>query len=586
MSLYSQATLAFFPSGYKETKAFSVVPSSGDGDFTFSRTTDAYRLNGSNIVQKAPYNLIGNSQTFNNWSQNACTIVADVVAAPDGTMTADSFSETATTAQHLVRQDPQYLAGYTYTASVYAKAGNQSTLVIVMSFTAFGSNWRTAYFNLSNGTVISNNNNSGIAPTITSVGNGWYRCTFTNTCTTTISDSLAFGKEYFSHLGDGQVNLYLWGAQLEARSSASTYFPTTNRQNVPQLDWEGSTCPYLNMDNTSTNLFTYSEDFTFNGAWGQNRCTMTANVAIAPNGTMTADLFTTTSTTIECMLRASISSAVNNVTQTTSVYVKRDTANYFRIRNLSMGGNAWFNLTNGTIGTIQGGQTARIFNVGNGWYRCTLTGTKGVSATDLFDIGFTDADNTQYPSSTVSGYLWGAQLETRVVATSYIPTGAATATRNIQGLSVANLQATNILSSNFTLYSEFIDYKFSNNSGIHIFGVGNATATDWLSIYRNFSSLLKISKKENNVVTDTNNLSVQVAEGNTIKVAIRCNAGTVRIYINGQIAYNTTFANPSLMTNSRFFQLDAGNLNSAMVKSILLYNTALTDTECVKLTTL
>jgi hypothetical protein len=182
--------------------------------------------------------------------------------------------------------------------------------------------------------------------------------------------------------------------------------------------------------------------------------------------------------------------------------------------------------------------------------------------------------------------LWGAQLEQRNIVTSYVPTGAATATRTAQTLSVNNLQTNNILSSNFTLYSEFIDYKWSNNSGIHIFGVGNATATDWLSIYRNFSSLLKISKKESNVVTDTNNLLVQVAAGNTIKVAIRCNAGTVRIYINGQIAYNTTFANPGLMTNSRFFQLDAGNLNSAKVKSILLYNTALTDTECVQLTSI
>jgi hypothetical protein len=178
------------------------------------------------------------------------------------------------------------------------------------------------------------------------------------------------------------------------------------------------------------------------------------------------------------------------------------------------------------------------------------------------------------------------QTENRQYPSSYIPTASASATRNIQGISLTNLQATNILSPNFTLYSEYIDYRFSNNSGVHVFGVGNATATDWLSIYRNFSSLLKISKKENNVVTDTNNLLVQVAEGSTIKVAIRCNAGAVRIYINGQVAYNTTFANPSLMTNSRFFQLDSGNGNMAKVKSILLYNTALTDTECVKLTTL
>ena len=169
----------------------------------------------------------------------------------------------------------------------------------------------------------------------------------------------------------------------------------------------------------NVNQFGYTEDFTFNGMWNQNRCTMAANVTTAPDGTTTADSFTTISTTLECQLRASITSPYNNVTQTTSVYAKKSTANFFRIRNLSSGGNAWFNLTNGTIGTVQGGQTATMTSVGNGWYRCTLTGTKGVSATDLYDIGFTDADGTNFPSASVVGFLWGAQLELGSSATPY-----------------------------------------------------------------------------------------------------------------------------------------------------------------------
>ena len=180
------------------------------------------------------------------------------------------------------------------------------------------------------------------------------------------------------------------------------------------------------------NQFGYTEDFTYNPMWGQNRCTMASNVTTAPDGTMTADSFTTTSTTLECQLRASITSPYNNVTQTTSVYAKKSTANYFRIRNLSSGGNAWFNLTNGTIGTIQGGQTATMTSVGNGWYRCTLTGTKGVSATDLYDIGFTDTDGTHYPTASVVGFLWGAQLQLGSTATTYIPVASTVDNKFVQ----------------------------------------------------------------------------------------------------------------------------------------------------------
>jgi len=598
MSLYSQATLAFFPSGYKETKAFSVVPSSGDGDFTFSRTSDAYRLNGSNLIEKAPYNSVAYSQDFTNgnWTKSNSTVVGNVIAAPNGTMTGASYSESATTAQHLLVQQLYFTAGVNYTWSVYAKAGNQNTLCMVMPFTPFGSNWRTAYFDLSNGTVVSNNNNSGIAPTITSAGNGWYRCTFTNTCTVTGTDSTSFGKDFYSHLGDGLVNLYLWGAQLDLGNTAKTYFPTTNRQNVPQLDWEGSTCPYLYMDNTSTNVTTYSEDLS-NGAWVKSNTLVTSNAILAPNGTITADKLIADTVNTQHSISNSFGAVSTNQIWTRSVYVKK--AEYSNVV-LSVGSfaayNDWkyvaFNLDTNTFTGASSATTYGYTSIGNGWVRIWFTVTVTAASTDSFVIKVSDnpANASQGPSFAGNGtsgiYVWGMQTENRQYPSSYIPTASASATRNIQGISLTNLQATNILSPNFTLYSEYIDYRWSNNSGVHVFGVGNATATDWISVYRNFSSFLKISKKENNVVTDTGNLSVQVAEGSTIKVAIRCNAGAVRIYINGQVAYNTTFANPSLMTNSRFFQLDPGNGNMAKVKSILLYNTALTDTECVKLTTL
>ena len=177
------------------------------------------------------------------------------------------------------------------------------------------------------------------------------------------------------------------------------------------------------------NLLEYSEQFD-NGAWSAVNCSIVANDAVAPNGTTTADKFTTTSTTTECQVRASNFSILSNVgiPFTTSVYAKKGTANFLRIRNLFstvtvIERNGWFNLNTGTLGTIDAGQTGTITDVGNGWYRCTLTGLVGSGGNgNLLDIGFTNADNTSFPTTSVYGYLWGAQLNIGTTAKPYFPT--------------------------------------------------------------------------------------------------------------------------------------------------------------------
>jgi hypothetical protein len=39
MSFFSEASLAMIPSGYKTSKVYSAIPTSGDGDLTFSAVT-------------------------------------------------------------------------------------------------------------------------------------------------------------------------------------------------------------------------------------------------------------------------------------------------------------------------------------------------------------------------------------------------------------------------------------------------------------------------------------------------------------------------------------------------------------------
>jgi hypothetical protein len=58
MSLLDTASLLLTPNAYKEGKLYSVIPSDGSGDFTFTRATTATRVNSDGLVELVPYNLL------------------------------------------------------------------------------------------------------------------------------------------------------------------------------------------------------------------------------------------------------------------------------------------------------------------------------------------------------------------------------------------------------------------------------------------------------------------------------------------------------------------------------------------------
>jgi hypothetical protein len=73
-------------------------------------------------------------------------------------------------------------------------------------------------------------------------------------------------------------------------------------------------------------------------------------------------------------------------------------------------------------------QTPTIVSYPNGWYKITTGGTLPASVTSV-NFGFSNADAV--PASGTNGFeAWGYQLETGSGASSYIPTGASTATRS------------------------------------------------------------------------------------------------------------------------------------------------------------
>lgn len=94
--------------------------------------------------------------------------------------------------------------------------------------------------------------------------------------------------------------------------------------------------------------------------------------------------------------------------------------------------SAWFNLGNGTVGTIPSGWTAQVTAVGNGWYRCAVTFTASSSA--VFNgFGLATADQ-QYAYTATNGngvFEWGQQAQHGTL-TAYQGTDAPCLSPNVQ----------------------------------------------------------------------------------------------------------------------------------------------------------
>jgi len=452
-------------------KAFSDI-------ITFSRSSNATRVGPTGLVEYAPHNLLLQSQTFDNasWLKSNSSITANAIAAPDGTVTADKLVEAATTSVHSATQAVTFAANFIYTASVYAKAGERSFLIIQPTGDS-----RFAYYNLSNGTV-GTVSGSPLSTQIQSVGNNWYRCTITVTSPgATAANCILYSAATdgnATYTGDGTSGIYLWGAQLSVGPYPLDYTPTTSAAVYgPRFDYDPVTLAArgLLIEEQRTNLQPYSDDFS-NGVWVKDGgISVTSNAAVSPDGTQNADFIRgTTSGTNVWVYDDGVSTGVAaNTSFTNSVYAKANGVNFLYIRfedKANASNYVYFNLSTGTVSATVGSlsTTATITPVGNGWYRCTVTGNSasGSGGNNMLLIGLSDASGSTYltASATNGIYIWGAQFEQGSFSTSYIPTIASTVTRS------ADVASVNTLSPwwNNVEGTLFADYTASESSYVVI----------------------------------------------------------------------------------------------------------------------
>jgi len=581
MSFYDDASLVFLPSGEagKDGKAYSMKPTNGNGDFTFSRGSNltATRVDSNGLIEKGRENLLLQSNQFDTtWLQTSCSVTSGE-SGYDGSSNAWLLSKSGSNGR--VRQ---YMTSTgVRTASIYAKEGTTSWLRIT-----YGG--KTTYFNLGNGVL---GNVNAIDSTITSVGNGFYRCTLTaNAASADYVNIYPADSDGVTSGTSG--NIYIQDAQLEQGLVATEYIESgasTGKAGIledsPRFDFSGgASCPSLLLEPSRTNLIGYSEYY---NDWDiKTNISFEVNKDTSPEGIVNAQNIYPTATGA-CFMYENIS-YTSGETYVYSVFAKSNGKDYLQITTSgsSFGTDyCTFDLSNGTIDN-NGFTNADIEDYGNGWYRCYIVVSAIATSSSRIVIGLVpSATSSRLEGITANGtdgvLIYGVSNEQASYPTSYIPNhSGGSVTRNADVNTLLNQSGVIGQTAGTILFDAYFDEEGKVN-----FSISDSSANNFISIETTSSNEVtaKVEQGGSTQATITTATSF-FTEGDRLKCAIAYDDRDMAFYINGT-QVNT--AAPNLIPacdDIRFGNYDGSIKADQRVNRVVLFTTRISNGNLATLT--
>jgi hypothetical protein len=530
------------------------------------------------LIEDVPRNLLKYSQDFNPnngaySTSNSPSLTYNIATAPNGTKTADGIQAEDATNYKRINQVFTVTPNSTHTFSIFVKKETSETNFGGIGMTYSLSSTKTTYaiINAVDGTIV--DGGGTLTPTfnVQDFGTYWrFEMKSTDNASNTLLECAYYGTLSINgtslSTGVGSVRT-IWGAQLEIGSQATTYIPTTDRLNVPRIDYTGGGCPHILAEPQRINICLQSQTIN-DAAWVKSVSgtgitpVVTANNVISPDGTQNAEkvVFDLNGGTSS----GDFSYLYQTYTQTADTY---SLSCY--LKGASGGENIFLDFDTQNTNTV---------TLTADWVRYTFTKAVTNTGSRVIRIGVrggvTSSDNPTV-------YMWGCQLELGSYPTSYIPTVAASVTRNEELFTRTGIGDL-INSAEGVLYIEMA--ALSNDGTTRQISLCDGTNTNRVTI--GFSS-----SGDNLTLQVTSGGSFQMNQSQALtqinynKIALKYKVNDFAVWLNGtEVITDTSGSAPIGLNSLKFDRGDGANNFRGKVRNLQVYKTALSDTQLDDLT--
>lgn len=560
----------------------------------------------SNEKHLSSENLLTPSTPDSSWVRARLTPTYSQTGPYTGANATLHTEQAVTNTAYLGSQNYTTVANTSYTYSVWVKQNTGSRNYYQLRVGGLGTGVPFVTYHLSGAGSIDEFGGSYLdSYSITAGPTGWYKLTMTITPTSAATTTYFFlcvaapsGGEIPSITGDTGNSFLVFGAQVSStgesvlnetttsihRQYAST-LKSVSTAGQPRFEYgiDGQSEGIL-IESQSTNLFLRSESIG-SSSWTKFRSNRDGDVAVAPDGTLTADKLredTSANATHGIYQNFTASSAT---AYTVSVYAKADGRSHFAITfddygSIFANDSAFFNLSTGATGTTDSDITSSIQDCGGGWFRCIATRTTLTSGSARVAFYLADADNsTSYTGDKYSGVLlWGAMAEASSHCSSYLKTEASTVTRAADSLSVVSSSLFD--NGEGALFVENKQPNATQNNAVA--SITDGGSSNYVRIRGNFGNFR--GEVYNNAAIQAD-LFGGTNDTNFHKQCITFGNNNVSFYVDGNEkgSTDTTAVIPELNTIRLGYAPVTGNGNQH-IRRVAVYGSQISETEAAALT--
>ena len=353
----------------------------------------------------------------------------------------------------------------------------------------------------------------------------------------------------------------------------------TMGQDIARIDYTDSADGVLLLEPVSTNLITYSEDFTDN-SWDLLDATIENNSSLAtPEGINGVQELRENSDNDDHLIKSSGTFSLSDCSF--SLFAKYKGNNRNIKLSLGTGKYASFNLQEGYVFDVQSSTIAKIIKYSNGWYRCEISGN--ISASKLNIILLNDTTEVYQGDGASGVYIWGSQIEALSYPTSYIATSGSTVTRAAETCN--NSGNSEVFNDSEGVFFANI-YAFDNTTG----NDGRISVSDGTSNNRISIIYDKLNNEIDANIFTGGSEQFQVSSSINInqynKALIKYKVNDCSLWINGfEVATDTSATMPSGLNKINLASENGSTrVLQGKTKELGYYNTALTDAELETLT--